>query len=126
MDDRDAAVWDRWLLKHAGEQFRCQYDVPVGSGRPAMEIDDVAGRSLWQQLTVKRVDVVVDWSSGVWVVEVKPELNMSGLGQVLGYVHLYRRDNPGVEPVTAVLVCGKTDSELEEVYARNQIIVEIV
>jgi len=126
MDTNDREVWDRWLLKHSGEEFEDVYDFPVGNGRPVAPSATVWDRGLWQSLTVKRVDVVVHWNNSTWVVEVKPVLNMSGLGQVLGYTHLFRIDWPDVLRVTSVLVCGKTDPELESVYHENSVLVEVV
>lgn len=126
MSDGDVVVWDRWLSKHRGEDFSCDYDVSVGDGRDPAGFTSPWDRALWRALTVKRIDVVVTVPGGLLLVEVKPVLNMSGLGQILGYLHLYKCDHPGALRVSPVLVCGKTDPELEPVYASNSIRVEIV
>jgi len=126
MDVEDARVWDRWLALHRGQSYRCSYDVPVGSGRAAPDIANAEDRVLWQSLTIKRVDVVVTWSDETWVVEVKPLMNFTGLGQVLGYTALFRSDHPDIRNVTPVLVCGGLDNELVKIYESNKIIVHVV
>ena len=126
MDLNDAKVWDRWLKKHLEEKFWCEYDVPCGRGRQAVDVMGPVERALWQTLTVKRADVVVHWVSLDWVVEVKPRVCMSGLGQVLSYLHLYRLDHPPISRSVAWLVAGEDDPELRPVFQNAGVSVEVV
>ena len=81
------------------------YDLPVGEGRPAEEIEPGVYRDLYQSLTRFRVDLVLLHKGTLYVVEAKYEANPHALGQVLVYTDLVRQTVPAGYKVRPVILC---------------------
>ncbi|MFQ6061842.1 MAG: hypothetical protein ACE5J9_01525 [Methanosarcinales archaeon] len=62
----------------------------------------------------KFIDIVCKTQSCDWILEVKKELNMESLGQVLVYKFMYSKENPE-KKVKAGIVCLKSDPDIYEV-----------
>lgn len=102
MRPEDVAIWERFIEANPDAYEKVQYDVPVGS---APEFDTNLGdspNSTALQLYLKRIDVVGFKGGRVDIIELKPRASAAALGQVLGYVELYKRDismTPAPRPV---------------------------
>jgi hypothetical protein len=108
----DAQVWSRFLERFGHMLSVVWYDVHVG--RP-IEVGPEAGeaeRRLADGVGKKRVDVVCRVHEGWWVVEVKPVVSTTALGQVLVYRDLVVREHSLLGEVWAVIVAGHLDPDL--------------
>ncbi len=108
----EARLWSKWLDIHIDEYFGYTYDVHVGTPTkvphdwPAWVKRDAAA------LSMKRIDVVMEDTSNIYVVEVKERASLACLGRLLSYRYLYLETfNPG-KPVQLVLVTDKPDPDL--------------
>jgi hypothetical protein len=114
----DKLVWDRWLKSLATCAIGVDYDVRVGPGLP---VDPTARADMqrdWLLLTQLRIDAVVYWDAVTWIVEVKPRLIPSALGQVLSYGYWFQQDVKPVVPVELVCIVERTDPQLAPVFTR--------
>jgi hypothetical protein len=76
---------------------------------------------MWLTLTCKRVDVVCRWNGILRIVEVKDVQSMSALGQVLTYTLLWNKEARPEGPGVPLVVCGRFDPELSDVYQQNHV-----
>lgn len=111
----DRLVWDRWLTSQANCTIGVDYDVRVGPGLP---VDPTAPASMqrdWLLITQLRIDAVVYFPDRTWIVEIKPRLLVSALGQLLAYGYYWSRQFGGQYPMTLVAMVGQTDPQLQPV-----------
>lgn len=104
MKPNDTAIWERFMSANQAFFDTVQYDVLVGT---APDFDTVVntetGGSI-EALYKKKIDVVGHKDGKIFIVEVKPRAGASAIGQLLGYVELYKRDvKPSVEPQAILL-----------------------
>lgn len=92
MKPNDVEIWERFIDANPDAYDSVQYDVAVGS---APDFDVTVGDSpnaTALQLYKRKIDVVGFKGTRVDIIEIKPNAGSSALGQVLGYVVLYKRD----------------------------------
>lgn len=125
MKPEDIAVWERFLVAMPTFFDTVDYDVAVGKG--AETNPDHAENIQHDQtiLTQKKIDVVGYAGDVVSLMEVKPIADMRALGQILSYEHLYRETYPEVMVLQKYVLCGQIERELEAVFEKNGIIVEV-
>lgn len=100
----DVEVWERFIDSFASLFLGFAYDVHVGTGMnpdpewlPSMRRDA-------KRLTQYRVDVLAQATNGLFIIEVKPRPAIGVLGQVLGYLSLFKADyNPSAAVYGAVV-----------------------
>jgi len=108
-------LWTNWLDQHIDEYFGYTYDVHVGS--PAQiphDWPDWIKRDV-DALSQKRIDVVMEDHSNIYVVEIKERANLECLGRVLSYRYLYIEAFNPTKPVQLVLVTDKPDPDLRPI-----------
>lgn len=114
MKPADVLIWERYLAAFPNAYETVQYDFLVGSP-PLFDttVNPETGGS--DEALYKRKIDVVGWRKGaIDVIELKPNAGPSALGQVLGYLHLYVRDEHPTEPVHAVLITDRINTDMEE------------
>lgn len=104
MKPRDVAIWERFLTAFPDAYDECEYDVLVGSPPPFdPTVNDITGGEI-SDLYKKKIDVVAYKKGETDIIEIKPNAGAAALGQVLGYVALYKRDiKPSASPRAIVL-----------------------
>lgn len=104
MKPRDIEIWERFIQAYPDAYTQCQYDFHVGDAPEfdtAVEGIDNANQHMLYQL---KIDVVGYKSSGIDIIEVKPDAGPSSIGQVQGYRTLYVRDEKPTQNVGVVIV----------------------
>lgn len=104
MKPRDVAIWERFLTAFPDIYDEVEYDVLVGSPPPFdPTVNPDTGGEI-SDLYKKKIDVIAYKNGEVAIIEIKPNAGASALGQVLGYVALYKRDiEPTASPQAIVL-----------------------
>lgn len=126
MSRTESEIWSRWLMLHVGELSGVCYSVRVGEGGPCpVRGPDWLVRD-WLLLTQLRVDAVVGWQGGLWVVEVKSRQSMSGLGQCLSYGLLLVEAWGLVLAPRMLHVVGMAQPDLGRPFASAGVMVEVV
>ena len=116
MKPGEAAIWERFakILPFPAESIR--FDVRLGGGTPlGAEVEDWVRRMVWA-LSTKRVDVLIENRREVVLVEVKERAAMSAVGQLLGYLVLFREQFPTRKVVRLVCVCERIAPDMGPVF----------
>ena len=67
----------------------------------------------------KRIDMLFDGEDSIWIIEAKITADWSGIGQVLGYELLFKRDwkkivnRETLPPIKLGIVCEYADQDIE-------------
>jgi len=122
----EIAVWQAWLQLHQREYDHFDYNTRVGPG-----YDPGAGvpayiRQMAIKNTQKRIDAVAWAGSQPLIVEVKVRAGLSAVGQLLGYITHWRRENPHAVPPKMLLVASQLAPGVEEVLKQYSIPHELV
>ena len=122
----DVAVWERFLDKYGDDYEGFYYDVQCGA--PCMQY------SHWQDnyrrdaemLSRLRIDAVGVKAGGFDIIEVKPRLNATSIGQVLSYRLHFIEDTKPSGSVRPVIVVGQPDENILAIAKQSDITVFIV
>lgn len=123
MGMEDSAVWERFLGSMPQGALGVDYDVRVGPGLPVDPGAPAAMQRDWLLLTQLRIDAVVYFQASVWIVEVKPRLLPSALGQLLSYDHWFASDFRAEIGVKLVALVERSDEQLQPVFEAHGITV---
>ena len=74
----------------------------------------------------KRIDIVVEFPTEIWIVEVKDKLRPSGLGELYFYQYWYKKIYKPEKPVKLVYVAERDDVMVHEYCDRHNITVYLV
>jgi len=83
------SIMDFFILQNPNYAERVAFDVPVGKPRPPYVSNDPKSLAGWQYATSHRIDALIDLGGTYEIVEIKPESDISAVGQVLMYYDLY-------------------------------------
>jgi len=108
----DTVIWTRYLTQPVQPLERVWYDVHVGSSNIPDDTSDQMLRKIAQGVTRKRIDVVAQVKSSLWVIEVKPFADARAMGQVQAYLRLFQRDYRLALACVPVIVCEDFDPDL--------------
>ncbi len=126
MKPGEAAIWERFSQRLPWPAESIRYDIRLGKGVP-LPIDTEAwvSRMVWA-LSTKRLDVLVETRREVVLVEVKERAAMSAVGQLLGYLVLFRDQFPTKKVVRLVCVCERIAPDMGPVFREYGIEVYVV
>lgn len=108
----DAEVWTAYLREVGDQVLRVAYDVHVGTPVPLPPEATEMERRIADGVTRKRIDLVMESRSGLWVVELKPYGNHAALGQVLEYLDLFRREFTDGRHANGMIICAEEDVDI--------------
>lgn len=112
MLSEDAEVWTAFLAWGEYPLEGVWYDVRVGEGIPVADTASDLEQRIGKAVGQKRIDVVCMVRGVLWVVELKPRLNMMAVGQVVTYAELFVVEyRPAVEVWPAV-ICFEVDADM--------------
>lgn len=91
------------------------FNVRVGppAAHPTDTPDNLA--QMWQDLTRRRIDLVIDSDTETRVVELHIDSGPSAVGRLIGYLHDLQTDNPFRHEPTAELVTNRDDDTARRV-----------
>lgn len=107
----DAILWDAFIQARALEYQSFAYDVRVGKGRSAGEGVSVGLQLMWAALTRKRIDVVGRVGAVVDLFEIKENVALGALGQVVSYRALWAGSYPDLRVRNVWLVFETIDPD---------------
>ena len=126
MFPQDVRLWERFLAIY-GDQFeRFEYDVKVGRGiEPPPDLDEPY-RSAAVILSKKRIDAVGYKGDQIWIFEVKPDMGLAALGQLLAYKELWIRDRGDKDRLRLAAVTDNIIDDERYVYEKFGIKIYLV
>lgn len=104
MKPRDIEIWERFIAKYPDQYDTVQYDVAIGDIPAFMEERSSPQGQAMRELYKLKIDVVAYRADELHIIEVKHDAGPSSIGQLLGYVTLYKRDYEPTLRVVPVIV----------------------
>jgi len=115
----DVPLWHRYLDAHAKEFLRFYYNVRVGGPDISKIEGDETLKRMWYLNTAKRIDVIAERETDLWIIEVASSPYLRAVGQCLSYLYLWNLDPAIAKPAKMVLLCYYLDSDLEKVLTHH-------
>ena len=104
MSEADKAIWERFIEKYPHAFNSVQYDFRVGDPPPFNPLGN-DGEDLNQDALYRlRIDVVGRNGENRSIIEIKPKAGPSTIGQVKGYLTLYKRDEAPVGAIKGMII----------------------
>lgn len=126
MSPEDLELWRRWWPQNRTGVRRLWFDVGVGPGA-AMPADTPAELAFqWTRNTQKRIDALLERASTLDVIELRTEATLNSLGRLAGYRLLLRDDAPTTQPIRAILVTDREDSDVARLATDLGVTIEVV
>lgn len=104
MDQQDIKVWERFIEKYPDYYDSVDYDVRVGEGREYPMAEEGPYKEDMKLLTQLRIDAVGYKGDEIHIIEVKPRLSFTALGQTITYTNLYAKTYPVSNRLIPVVV----------------------
>ena len=123
MRPEDIGVWEKLIEKRPDFYDSVDYDYRVGRGRNYPNVAEEWLRRDFYLLTQLRIDAVGYRGDEVHIIEVKPVVNVTALGQVIAYTLLYSEANPDAINIVPVIVAGDAMPDVQ--HAAEQMGVQI-
>lgn len=122
---KDIEIWERCLDKKSELYESVDYDVAVGTGYPIPDSTEENFARDFKILSQYKIDVVGYSGDNVEIMEVKPQAGPATIGQVIGYLKLYKAFiNPSAKAQAVILTDAiKPDMALLAYEARVKIII---
>ena len=121
MMPQELPTWRRFIRAQPDRFSEIVYDVHVGNGATIAFTTDPFVVAWAKHLTQLRVDVLGRTGSRLTVVEVRRLPGLASIGQVLGYVTLFRRDFHYTGDLRRLLVCEFITDDLKWLASRARI-----
>ena len=113
MSPEDLIIWEKWREEAVKGAKWLYFDVGVGEGiKYEGEFPDWLVRS-WIRVTQKRIDVLIQRSQSIDIVELRNGATANAVGRLLMYEMLYLDDPIFSMNVKLILVTNRYDKDLE-------------
>ncbi len=112
---KDYATWTAFLESEWNTFEEVWYDVHVGRAMAVPLGSPEFMQKVVDGVSRKRIDVVGRIGSLLFVIEIKPEANMKGIGQVVTYRNLFVKEFEIPGPVQAMIVATTCDADILDV-----------
>lgn len=113
MGPADKAIWESFIAKRPAAYKTVAYDVPVGIGTDMDTVVNPATGGDVNKLYQRKIDVVAFVDDQLFIIEIKPSASTSAIGQVKGYVTLFKRDYKPQFPVSPIIITDRLMPEME-------------
>lgn len=126
MGKEDAAVWSRYIAAFPDKYESVTYDEKIGFV-PAFVLKDEAriGGDI-ANLYYRKIDVLGFGGDAVDIIEVKPRAQFATIGQVLGYMALWKEKHGDVTDVEPIIVTGDAPLDVRIVAEQQGVTVVVV
>jgi len=122
----ETLIWNKFIDKYPDYFEEVEYDVTVGTpSLPPGELPENYKR-MWEYLTKKKIDVVGYSEGKVFIVEIEPNADIRGIGEVLAKRDLFKEEHPGFRDYFAVLVTDYEKPDVRRLCGSYKIIYYVV
>lgn len=123
---REVLILQAWLKLHESEYDRFDYNVRVGQGTDPGPTYEPGIRKMAIDNTKKRIDAVAYKGNQATLIEVKDRAQLSAVGQLVGYSHLYPMDHTDEPVPLLLLVTNRVIADLPLICGRSNIMLHVV
>lgn len=113
MKPRDIEIWERFITTYPDAYDTCQYDFAVGDVPPFIATASSREGQAMGELYKLKIDVIGYKGDTIDLIEVKPDANAASIGQLLGYIELYKRDEKPTKPIRPVIVTNTLRTNMD-------------
>jgi len=125
MTVNESVISRAWLMKHGLDFDRVEFNSLLGNSiELGPEVDEVTRRQA-AQISAKRSDIIAWHGNEATIVEVKPRLSFSALGQLLGYRLLFHLEHPEITNIHLVAIGHDASVDTPEVLLAHGAHVEL-
>lgn len=126
MGPEDTLVWRRFLEQYKDQYDSVDYDTKVGFVPLFVTQDkDAVGGDI-ANLYLRKIDVVGFANEEINIIEVKPKAGFSTVGQILGYVALWKEKYKDARTIHAAIVTGEAPLDVRLLAEQNGVEVFVV
>lgn len=126
MKPRDIEIWERFIALFPDRYVNCQYDVSVGDVPDFMNERSSREGQAMRELYRLKIDVVAYHQRGIDIIELKPSAGASTIGQVVGYVELYKKEYKPLVEVRAVIITDEQKPNMDFLAQKQGVEVVVV
>jgi len=88
------------FIKRVVPDGEVKFDIPLKSKKTiAIEAAPEHYRKLWEYLTAKKIDMIVEYPAKIMIVEIKRILSAAAVGQLLLYKKMYVEQYKPLKPI---------------------------
>lgn len=121
----ESAIAKAWLRKHADEYDSITFNMRLGAG---LQLPPGTPAYVYESAragTTKRTDMIAHRGHDATIVEVKKRISLGSLGQLIGYEHLYLKENPQTGVVRLVAAGLSIQEDIVDIFGFKGITVEL-
>ncbi len=126
MKPRDVAIWERFIDKFPQSYEKVQYDFGIGDIPSFIATASSIEGQKMAELYKLKIDVLGYKGDTIYLIEVKPAASASTIGQVLGYVELYKRDEKPTRKIQPVIVTDELRPNMDYLGVVNGVEIIVV
>ena len=126
MAPQDNPIWQNFRARFAEDIQRVYYNVRIGGGSVAPDVKNPEDILMWLQISMLRIDAVVETKNETWIIEVKPNAGRTAFGAVQIYLTLWNADPKINQPATPVIVTDTITAQLRAICELSGIKVIVV
>lgn len=118
---KDYATWTAFLRSERCRFEEVWYDVHVGRLMGVPRGSTAYLQRVAEGVSLKRIDVVGRIGRDLYIIEVKPEANMKGIGQVVTYRELFVKEFEVEGAVRGMMVATTCDCDILDVAEKEDV-----
>lgn len=108
----DLPVWNSFRDAYAKNFLHFYFDVALSVREPPPQAITPSLVSLWKKTWGKRIDVVAESDTEVWIIEVTVNAFLRSIGQLLTYYQLWKVNPPINKPFYPYIICTTIDEDV--------------
>lgn len=113
MASEDLPIYTRWAIDGLKGALRQFFDVGLGLGADPIPGISQPIRNMWEKVTQKRADAVIEYENHVKLIEFRHMATANAIGRVLTYHALWKDDRVIPKAVELYLVTNHGDRDVE-------------
>ena len=122
----EATIWNRFIDKYPDYFQQVAYDVLVGTPtKPKIEYSPNLMK-MWEYLTKKKIDVLGISERKAYVIEIEPNADVRGIGEVMAKRDLFKEEYVGYSNYYAMLITNYEKPDMRKLCASYDIIYYVV
>jgi hypothetical protein len=114
MSPEDIIIWNRAKYILLEGAISVYYDVGLGGQTNVPPGTPPAQAMMWQRVTQKRIDVVIETNIFWKIIELRHNASASAIGRLLMYNQMWKQDPPDSKDVFLYLVTDYPDKDVSD------------
>lgn len=126
MSTMDYAIWTRYRKQLDPAWFAMYFDAGLGDGRDPGKVNDATLTGMWETITQKRADVILQGPGRVRILELRENAQANAIGRLLTYQMLWLRDPVLKGTLELELATNIRDPDVADMCALHHIVYTVL